>query len=371
MTRGPSSPESLRPELDARGLEGVAPDGGAISLAPELSALSEMLLAPALPHLTAGAPVTIVTHMALQLMPFGAMPLADGKTALIDAHPLATAPSLTVLRQLLARAPSPNAECLVVGGSTPAATHNLHKLPGSLAEAAAVGAYLKAEPLGGAKASAEEVGLKLARKELRCVHIACHSAVRTLALSPVVSDEAKAQYKAVADAQRMAEEAAAKEGEDSEVAKAAAEKAEELYAAAESIIREVKRVEEQLPGAMGEGLLNTDMLAQLPLRGHPTVFLTGSHAGAGSVSIDALDSLPRSLLMCGARSVISSVWDVDDGAAAHLARAFYELLAEEPDISQAEALRGAITSTRVAEDGKWDHPAYWAGFSVIGAARGL
>jgi len=75
--------------------------------------------------------------------------------------------------------------------------------------------------------------------------------------------------------------------------------------------------------------------------------------------------------MCGARSVISSVWDVDDGAAAHLARAFYELLADEPDISQAEALRAAIISTRVAEDGKWDHPAYWAGFSVIGAARGL
>ena len=52
--------------------------------------------------------------------------------------------------------------------------------------------------------------------------------------------------------------------------------------------------------------------------------------------------------------------------------AFYEALTKPgPPISQAEALRQAMLVTRQADGGKWAHPAFWAGFGLIGAAKGL
>ena len=63
---------------------------------------------------------------------------------------------------------------------------------------------------------------------------------------------------------------------------------------------------------------------------------------------------------------------VADAPATTLFAAFYEALTKPgPPISQAEALRQAMLVTRQADGGKWAHPAFWAGFGLIGAAKGL
>jgi CHAT domain-containing protein len=73
----------------------------------------------------------------------------------------------------------------------------------------------------------------------------------------------------------------------------------------------------------------------------------------------------------GARAVLVSLWPVDDAAAARLIREFYlRLGGGPPEGSRAEALAGAQRALREWQDSAgrrpYAHPAYWAGFALIG-----
>jgi len=355
VTRGhlPDVSEMIK-EKDLPGLEA---DGGPISFASELSALSELLLTPALPYLKTGVPVAIVTDYLLQVLPFGAMPLADG-TALIEAHAIISAPSLTVLRQLIARgmgtALDATKESLVVAGAEPQEKYceqfELTALPAAVAEATRVSDAIKSSVLTGKDATAYAVAIALRDKNLRCVHISSHVIDESFLLSP--NQEHSESYKAA--------EAAMTEL----IAKGVAEDSQE-FVTARRALEYFKRQEEQ--DILGAGVLSPPTMAQLPSwRGRPTVVLTGSSGSMGKVSHDSLQGMPRAMLCSGARSVLASMWETEDAAAAHLATAFYEAITVEPSITQAEALRRAIKSTREADGGKWSSPAYWAGFNLIG-----
>ena len=50
---------------------------------------------------------------------------------------------------------------------------------------------------------------------------------------------------------------------------------------------------------------------------------------------------------------------------------FYSTLTSQPKLTQAAALQTAIKELRAADGGKWDHPVYWANFSVVGGATGI
>ena len=77
------------------------------------------------------------------------------------------------------------------------------------------------------------------------------------------------------------------------------------------------------------------------------------------------------LLAAGAKSVLAAAWDTADEPTRILSKAFYTCLAAEPAMPQAEALRQAAKALRAADNGKWDHPAFWAAFSIVGAAKGI
>ena len=64
----------------------------------------------------------------------------------------------------------------------------------------------------------------------------------------------------------------------------------------------------------------------------------------------------------GARSVLGSLWSVQDLATYELVVAFYEAL-EEDGVSKAEALRRAQLS--VMQQTAFRHPFYWAAFLLI------
>jgi len=75
---------------------------------------------------------------------------------------------------------------------------------------------------------------------------------------------------------------------------------------------------------------------------------------------DDFEALNRAFLTAGARTVIASMWAVNDEATRDLMKLFYTNL--KRGMSRAEALRIAQSETRL----KHSHPYYWAGFVLTG-----
>ena len=73
--------------------------------------------------------------------------------------------------------------------------------------------------------------------------------------------------------------------------------------------------------------------------------------------------LTRSLLYAGARSVIQSLWRVDDDATRQLMSDMYARL--RSGAGRAEALRAAQRAFLIHAKGR-SHPAFWASFSLVG-----
>jgi CHAT domain-containing protein len=75
---------------------------------------------------------------------------------------------------------------------------------------------------------------------------------------------------------------------------------------------------------------------------------------------DELIGLSRGLLFAGARSLLLSLWDVDDRSTAEFMQLFYSNLLRQHD--KAEALRSAMLDLRT----RYPHPYYWAPFRLVG-----
>jgi CHAT domain-containing protein/tetratricopeptide (TPR) repeat protein len=92
------------------------------------------------------------------------------------------------------------------------------------------------------------------------------------------------------------------------------------------------------------------------------VTLSACETGLGKVaSGDDVVGLTRGFLYAGSRSIVASLWSVDDKATAGLMGAFYENLRTLP---KDEALRQAQAATRRI----LPHPFFWAAFQLTGRA---
>ncbi len=102
------------------------------------------------------------------------------------------------------------------------------------------------------------------------------------------------------------------------------------------------------------------------------VCLTGCRSAAGVPAAgQGWLGFQQAFFRAGARSVLVSIWPVDDAASALLVREFYARLAQGKAMgSRAEALRGAMRAVRdwrsPSGERPFAHPAYWAGFALIG-----
>jgi CHAT domain-containing protein len=77
---------------------------------------------------------------------------------------------------------------------------------------------------------------------------------------------------------------------------------------------------------------------------------------------DELLGLARGLLFAGARSLLLSLWDVDDQTTAQFMKLFYRRLPTHR--TKAEALQGAMLELRA----RYPHPYHWAPFKLVGKA---
>jgi len=96
------------------------------------------------------------------------------------------------------------------------------------------------------------------------------------------------------------------------------------------------------------------------------VVLSSCNSGLGKdLSSEGIIGLPRAFLRAGAKSVIATLWKVDDQAAASLMTHFYARLRQGE--KAASALRNS--QMELSRDLRWHHPYYWAAFVFQGEYR--
>jgi CHAT domain-containing protein len=94
------------------------------------------------------------------------------------------------------------------------------------------------------------------------------------------------------------------------------------------------------------------------------VVLSACETGSGKLQgQEGVMNLARAFLTAGARSVVASLWDVDDRSTATLMESFYEHL--KAGLTVKEALRQAQLDF-IKHYGDKAKPNLWAGFEVIG-----
>ena len=101
-----------------------------------------------------------------------------------------------------------------------------------------------------------------------------------------------------------------------------------------------------------------------PMRAELVVLSACETGLADSLGGNELAGLGQAFLHAGARTVLMSLWRVDDEATSVLMGTFYDQLAAGVDGSTALA-RGAA---RVREQPRWEHSAFWGAFVLLGDA---
>jgi len=93
------------------------------------------------------------------------------------------------------------------------------------------------------------------------------------------------------------------------------------------------------------------------------VALSACQTGIGKVSRgDEVVGLNRAFLYSGARSILSTLWRVDDMASALLVKHFYRNLSGNGKVS-------ALRMAQLAVKRTYPHPSFWAGFTLVGDYR--
>jgi CHAT domain-containing protein len=111
-----------------------------------------------------------------------------------------------------------------------------------------------------------------------------------------------------------------------------------------------------------DGLLQVREIMHLPLKAD-LVTLSACETGVGTPAGEAgVVSLEQAFLIAGARSVVASLWNVEDHSTTALMKAFYGHLAQHEDKAEALAHAKRDILERYGEIA----PYYWAGFVMVG-----
>ena len=276
-----------------------------------LAALYSYVIAPIL-DLIEGDELIIVPDGPLWLAPFAAL-LNPFSKYLCESFKVRLIPSLTSLK-IIARCPEfhSSSGALIVGDPDVSEVTNSHgdqleQLPFARQEAQMIGQILNAAPLTGKLATKCEVLKQIS--SVAVVHIAAHGRMETgeIALSP--SPECpKSQTPA-----------------------------EEDYMLTMADVMSVK------------------LRAKL-------VVLSCCHSGRGEIKAEGVVGLARAFIGAGTRSVLVSLWAIDDEATLEFMKSFYHNLVKGRSAS--ESLNRAMKCLRESE--KFGDLKYWAPFTLIG-----
>ena len=111
-----------------------------------------------------------------------------------------------------------------------------------------------------------------------------------------------------------------------------------------------------------DGLLQAHEIFPLNLNAD-LVTLSTCFSGFGEIDPNEGNlGIYRSFLLAGAKSVIISLWDVDDKSTSIFFSKFYEFLADGH--SKAKSLK--LAKDYLREETEYSHPFYWAPFILMG-----
>ena len=275
-----------------------------------LSALYSYVIAPIL-DLIDGDEIIIVPDGPLWLAPFAAL-LNPFSKYLCESFKVRLIPSLTSLK-IIAHCPEfhSSSGALIVGDPDVSEVTNSHgdqleQLPFARQEAQMIGQILNTAPLTGKLATKCEVLKQIS--SVAVVHIAAHGRMETgeIALSPNPERESQTP-------------------------------AEEDYMLTMADVMSVK------------------LRAKL-------VVLSCCHSGRGEIKAEGVVGIARAFIGAGARSVLVSLWAIDDEATLEFMKSFYHNFVKGRSAS--ESLNHAMKCLRESE--KFSDVKYWAPFTLIG-----
>ncbi len=120
-----------------------------------------------------------------------------------------------------------------------------------------------------------------------------------------------------------------------------------------------------------DGILTAEEVASIDLSSVEWAVLSACETGAGSIQpSEGVLGLRRAFQIAGARTVIMSLWGVEDQATLHWMKALYAARFRR-GLGTAEAVREASRSVLLERraQGRSTHPFYWAGFVASGDWR--
>jgi len=254
--------------------------------------------------LAPGQRLIVVPHGPLHYLPFQALRL-DGRYV-IETHPVAVAPSISIAVQLAQRTPHVSATLTAFGNPR---IEDKYDLPGAETEVKQLASYFPRNTVYmGAAATKTQFRDVASRSPL--VHVAAH---------------------------------------------AEADEVDPLYS----------RILLANEGGR-QNFLEAHEILELPMQGTALVTLSACESGLGRIAQgDEVLGFTRSFLAAGSSSLIASLWPVSDDATAVLMSTLYGELAKGRDLQKAMQA-GQLA---VLKDPKMSHPFFWAPFNLIGNWR--
>lgn len=132
-----------------------------------------------------------------------------------------------------------------------------------------------------------------------------------------------------------------------------------ILAGANNILKRI-----QLPQGVEDGILYANEVANLNLNKTNLLVLSACQSGLGDInSSEGVFGLQRGFKLAGARTIVMSLWKVNDKATQILMSEMYKNIGSGQSIR--EALTNAQLTLRTAEGGYFDKPEYWAGFIIL------
>lgn len=117
----------------------------------------------------------------------------------------------------------------------------------------------------------------------------------------------------------------------------------------------------QIPEGVDDGVLTSEEIACLDLRGLDLVTLSACQTAQGTVTGDGVFGLQRGFKKAGASAILMSLWSVDDAATTMLMTEFYRNWKNK--MSKHDALERAKAAVR--NKSQWKDPRYWAAFVLL------
>lgn len=120
-----------------------------------------------------------------------------------------------------------------------------------------------------------------------------------------------------------------------------------------------------LAGHRSDGIITALEVTTLDLHGTELVTLSACDTGIGTVRAgDGVYGLARAFLLAGARSLLVSLWEVDDASTCEMMRRVYTQLC----VGTARANALCNVQRELMRSPAYRHPLYWSGFVLIGDA---